>query len=109
LHAHGERETKSKAIPMQNLPQPTKDAPSALARIGLYVLVPVAGILLLPFLLIFVVIFYLLAFFQGARVFVFSFGKRDDNIDEELQKPHFLEIQAKQKVLTDQSTPPSES
>lgn len=94
---------------MQNLPQPSARPLSTLARVGLYLLVPVVGILLLPFLLVFVVFLYLLALLQGARVFVFSFGQRAEWEDEELQKPHFLEIQAKQKVLSDQSTPPTEN
>ena len=94
---------------MQNLPQPTNHSPSALARVGFYFLAPIIGIVLLPFLLMFVVLFYLLAMVQGTRVFVFHFGQTTDNGDDELQRPHFLDIHAKPKALSDQSTPPTEN
>jgi len=93
---------------MHNLPQPATQSSSALARVGFYLLVPVVGLLVLPFLLLFIVLFYLLSLFQGARVFVFTFGQQTTNESEELQKPHFLEIQARPKELTDQSTSPTE-
>lgn len=91
---------------MQNLPEPVNEGPSALARVGLYVLAPVAGLLLLPILLLFVIALYLLAMVHGARVFVFSFRSEASDAEEDLQKPHFLEIQAKPKALTDESRLP---
>lgn len=86
---------------MNNLRQPVTEGPSALVRAGLYVLVPVVGLLLLPILLLFIFLLYFLALFNGARVFVFSFTGKQPIIEEEPQGPHFLEIQAKSKALPD--------
>ena len=91
---------------MQNLPDPVSEGPSALARVGLYVLAPVFGLLLLPILLLFVFVLYVLALLNGARVFVFTFRGQAPDVEEELQKPHFLDIQAKPRELTDQSPLP---
>jgi len=92
---------------MQNLPQPVQSSPSALARVGLYLIVPVVGLLLLPILILVVVALYLLALVQGARVFVFSYRSTTDTFEPEPHKPHFLDIQAKPKELTDESSPPA--
>ncbi len=92
---------------MQNLSQPVNPSTSALARIGMYLLVPVVGLLLLPVLLLFIIALYLLALFHGTRVFVFSVRQTSQPVEEEIQKPHFLDIQAKPKFLSDESSPPA--
>lgn len=91
---------------MQNLTPPVNQTQSALARVGMYLLVPVVGLLLLPILLLFIIALYLLALFHGTRVFVFSVRRTSQPFEEEIQKPHFLDIQAKPRALTDESFPP---
>ena len=91
---------------MPNLPQPLSDSPSALVRVGWYLLVPVAGLLLLPILLLFLIALYLLAIFHGTRLVVISFTGQRYEVEEELQKPHFLDMQSAPQALADESPLP---
>jgi hypothetical protein len=91
---------------MQNLQRPSGKISSALMRAGLILLVPVVGLLILPVLLLFVVVFYLLALFQGTRVFVFGFRAASSEFEPEEHRPHFLDIQAKPAALSDESSLP---
>lgn len=91
---------------MQDLHQPVKDSPSALARVGLFLLVPVVGILLLPILLFFIVALYLLAIFHGGRIFVYSFTGKNETPEHDMQKPHFIDVHVHEKTLPDEATPP---
>lgn len=91
---------------MDNLSQPASETGSALARVGVWLLVPVAGVLLLPILLLFLIVLYLLAIFQGARILVVSVSGKRIEVEEELQRPHFLELQKTAKALPDESPLP---
>jgi hypothetical protein len=79
---------------------------TALARAGMFLLLPVIGILLLPVLLFFIIALYLLAILQGGRVFVYSFSaKAETTPDHDLQEPHFVRVRIRDKSLTDESAP----
>jgi len=83
---------------MENLPQSVTHPTSALMRAGMYLLVPVVGLLLLPVLLLFIVVLCLLAIFHGGRIFVYSFTGTQAPSEEELQKPHFIEVHVHEKI-----------
>jgi hypothetical protein len=88
---------------MENLPQRLPETPSALARAITYLLVPIAVLALVPLLLLFVIVLYLLALVHGARIFVFSFTSKLPAPDADLRPPHFIEIQPAPKPLPDES------
>ena len=79
---------------MKRLPLLVDDKPSLLVRAGLFALVPVALLLLLPILLLLVIALYLSAIFHGVRVVVTVVRGKRTPPDFEMQKPHFLEMQA---------------
>jgi hypothetical protein len=92
---------------MRNDPQlPATPTKSALTRVGLYLLAPIAGLLLLPIFLLFIIAIYLLSLVQGVRVFVFRVGESTDTYEPEEQGPHFLDVKPKANTLNDQSLPP---
>jgi hypothetical protein len=92
---------------MKRLPLLMDDNPSALARVGACLLVPIALVLLLPVLLLVVLALYLAAMFHGARVCVLLITGRRPTPEFELQKPHFLEMQIPAKPLPDKSQTPA--
>jgi hypothetical protein len=91
---------------MKRLPLLMDDHPSALVRAGVYVLVPIALLLLLPFLLLMILALYLSALFHGMRVVVMVFTARQQEAEVEIRTPHFLELPASAKVLPDESSLP---
>jgi hypothetical protein len=88
---------------MKRLPLLVDDHPSLLVRAGLFALVPVALVLLLPILLLLVIALYLSAIFHGVRVVVTVVSGKQTPPDFEMQKPHFLEMQAQVRALPDES------
>lgn len=88
---------------MKRLPLFMDDKPPLIFRAGMWVLVPIAVVLLLPILVLLVVALYLSAFIHGTRVFVSVFTGRRSSADFDMQKPHFLEMQAPVKAISDQS------
>ncbi len=92
---------------MKRLPLLVDDHPSLLVRAGLFALVPVALVLLLPILLLLVIALYLSAIFHGVRVIVTVVTGKQPPADFEMQKPHFLEMQAPVRSLPDESRGPS--
>jgi hypothetical protein len=60
-------------------------------RLTAYVIFPIALLILVPLLLMFVVIFYLLALLQGVRSLGTAILGIKDELEPSLQKPHFLE------------------
>lgn len=92
---------------MQNLPAPVDDAPSGLALAGVYLLVPVVAVVLLPAVLLLVVALYALALIQGVRALSTALSGRGTPPTLELQEPHFLHARIAEKQLSDQSPPPS--
>jgi hypothetical protein len=96
---------------MDQLPQLPEQRPSPLVRAAAYLLVPVLGLIALPLILLIILVIYLLALLQGGRVFVmFLRGKTaPPDIEVEVKKPHFLEMQSPAKTLPDQATSPLES
>ena len=90
---------------MQNLPQPARTSSSALINVGLCLLVPVAGLVLLPILLLFVLVFYFLAVFQGGRVLFFTWSSQEAPLEPGYARPHFIEAPAKEIPAPDPSPP----
>ncbi|HZZ77490.1 MAG TPA: hypothetical protein VFE62_03165 [Gemmataceae bacterium] len=99
---------------MDELPQTMSDAsvpapttPSLMLRIAVYTLMPVLIVATLPLLLLIILIIYLLAMVHGARVFAFSWSSKQNDVEVEVNKPHF-DIQVHEpRAITDQSNPPA--
>ena len=89
---------------MRRLPLLNEYRAPLLVRAGIYLLVPVVLLLLLPLLLLIVIVLYLAALFHGLRIFVTVVAGKKEMPGFELQKPHFLEIEAPVKQLSDEST-----
>ena len=88
---------------MKRLPLFIDDQTSLAVRVGVWALVPVVFVALLPILLLLVIALYFSAIFHGVRVVVTGFNVRQSSADFETQGPHFMEIQAPLKVITDLS------
>ena len=92
---------------MDHLPIPTANRPPALVRAGLYLLAPVLLVLTLPIILLLVIALYLLALFQGGRIFITVIVGKQEEPEHGTQPPHFLELPAAVKKLPDESVSPS--
>jgi hypothetical protein len=78
---------------MKRLPLLMDDHPSPLVRVGIYLLVPVLLALTLPIVLLLIIALYLLALFQGARIFVTLIVGKMEEPEYGMQPPHFLDMQ----------------
>jgi hypothetical protein len=90
---------------MDHLPTPSVDRPPVLVRAAIYLLAPVLLLVTLPIILLLVLALYLLALFQGGRVFMTVIVGKPDEPEHDLQPPHFLELPAAAKALPGESTP----
>jgi hypothetical protein len=88
---------------MKRLPLLIDDQTPLLVRAGIWALVPLVFVALLPIVLLFVIVLYLSAVFHGVRVLVTVVTRKQPTADFEMPKPHFLEIQEPTRQLADQS------
>ena len=78
---------------MKRLPLFIDDQTSLAVRIGIWALVPVVFVALLPILLLLVIALYFSAIFHGVRVVVTGFSVKQTSAEFETQGPHFLELE----------------
>ena len=90
---------------MDHLPIPSADRPPVLVRTGILLLAPVLLLLTLPIILLLVIALYLLALFQGGRIFMTVVVGKKEEPEHGVQPPHFLELPAAVNELPDESKP----
>ena len=71
------------------------------ARIAAYLLIPLALLLLLPIVLVFVVGYYLFVLAQSARHLIDVLVGREDAAKAAMQEPHFLDAPVSAKSRPD--------
>jgi hypothetical protein len=73
------------------------------ARIAAYLFVPAALVLLLPFVLLFVIGYYLFVLVQSVRSIIDALLGRKTEPEQAMQKPHFLDRPRDSASASDES------